>query len=495
MALKSYSSGMRTVYNWEKDAFFALRRDDSRAIVNYFGSYSHDEPRETPEGIVNDTTYNILLEYGQMDLDEYCADLANVPPVRAMEVIRFWESFCTIADAIRRVHNFRIRQGKQENFYNGWHADIKPDNILVVNGEFRLADFGFAKFSETVKNTTLPTEYIEGGTDTYGAPEFARMKQSGTRTTVTQTIDTWSFGCVLSVVAAWIILGFQGIRQYEMLRKMANSRLGVNTDRFHDGNDLLPEIKDWHDFLRTHMRTSDTATPLILELIETRMLRAHPEDRHESEKLCKELASLKQRATREHDDKKVRETEGCVKKALLVMDKYAVLQDDKTSRVDGLHVGSRLHVNIIDEGPKPSQFHMPVQTQNHESNRAGKDKRMLDVPYAKTPHRKEILEEEMKDIRLLFGMSEEGMPSEPFSKHFGETTDSPINDTPPQKAGERWGGRLTPRNPASRSISPVYRVPIPPPASRPSGSIENEAFSEPRIPARGISPAPSQAPG
>ena len=48
-----------------------------------------------------------------------------------------------------------------------WHADLKPDNILRVHGEFKLADFGFAKFKKRCPEKA-PMEYIEGGTETYG---------------------------------------------------------------------------------------------------------------------------------------------------------------------------------------------------------------------------------------------------------------------------------------------------------------------------------------
>ena len=47
-----------------------------------------------------------------------------------------------------------------------WHADIKPDNILRVHGEFKLADFGFATFKRRTEET--PREFIKGGTQTYG---------------------------------------------------------------------------------------------------------------------------------------------------------------------------------------------------------------------------------------------------------------------------------------------------------------------------------------
>ena len=49
-----------------------------------------------------------------------------------------------------------------------WHADIKPENILRVYGEFKLADFGFAKFSDSKNTGHTPYSYIEGGTATYG---------------------------------------------------------------------------------------------------------------------------------------------------------------------------------------------------------------------------------------------------------------------------------------------------------------------------------------
>lgn len=50
--------------------------------------------------------------------------------------------------------------------FSRWHGDIKPDNILLINQRYKLADPGFAKF--VAKNSTITAEeVIEGGTWTY----------------------------------------------------------------------------------------------------------------------------------------------------------------------------------------------------------------------------------------------------------------------------------------------------------------------------------------
>lgn len=53
---------------------------------------------------------------------------------------------------------------------NSWHADIKPDNILEVEGKFKLADPGFAIFlkRDKEKSESEPKARIQGGTYSLG---------------------------------------------------------------------------------------------------------------------------------------------------------------------------------------------------------------------------------------------------------------------------------------------------------------------------------------
>lgn len=83
-------------------------------------------------------------------------------------------------------------------------------------------DPGFAKFIE--KTNECPIEHLDGGTETFGAPE----RHAGiikTLDPVAQTIDIWSLGCVFSIAATWVVLGYQGIRQYNWMREKAISKI------------------------------------------------------------------------------------------------------------------------------------------------------------------------------------------------------------------------------------------------------------------------------
>jgi hypothetical protein len=97
-----------------------LKSNDQVPIVQYLGSYTHDYGEGSgPNGHLG-RTYNLLLEYGELDLDQYWADETNVPPVRAMEIIRYWEKLFEIAVAIRQVHHLDLSQGKTPLKYYGY---------------------------------------------------------------------------------------------------------------------------------------------------------------------------------------------------------------------------------------------------------------------------------------------------------------------------------------------------------------------------------------
>ncbi|PGH11424.1 serine/threonine protein kinase [Polytolypa hystricis UAMH7299] len=387
MAVKSFTEDTKDIYEWEKTAFAGLQNDGNVPIVRYLGSFY----RNDGSGERDSATYNLLLEFGQVDLDEFWADIANIPPVRTEEIINSWDSLFNIAKAIDRVHKVN-NKGK---VYDGWHADVKPDNILLVHDKFKLADFGFARLVERAKDKEAPEQYIEGGTQTYGAPELARMK-NGTRTPVQQTIDTWSLGCVFSVAATWNVLGFRGVQQYERLRKLASrSEAGTVTDKFHNNVQVLPEVLHWHDHLRNHIRAADTLTRKVLDFIEINRLK--------SGALCDELGRLLEEAW---DSRKrlvekgtLRPIHGSVKQALQEAEasSYALIYPQPSSAVQKrILLRSEL-------GQSP----LPAHVSKRLSKSAG-----LSVRIGRAPYQEKLLQTELRDNTAVLN---------------GELTESPVN--------------------------------------------------------------------
>ncbi|KAF4816258.1 hypothetical protein CGCSCA5_v006553 [Colletotrichum siamense] len=166
-AVKTYLKGFDDIYKLESDAFkgFNGTKDPrSLGVVTYLGEYTrHDRGDDgvSAQGV----TRHIMLEFGEQDLDEYLA--ATYPPVLNEEIIAFWGSLFEIAKTLGRIHQLEHVRGDKIQKYVGWHGDIKPDNILRVRGEFKLADFGFTRFEKSVIGKPQTTHML-GGTRTYG---------------------------------------------------------------------------------------------------------------------------------------------------------------------------------------------------------------------------------------------------------------------------------------------------------------------------------------
>ena len=63
-------------------------------------------------------TYNILLEFGAMDLGVYFTQ--NLPPVLPLEIEAFWKSLFAVADAVQGVHDLKVRDDSgQTKEYHG----------------------------------------------------------------------------------------------------------------------------------------------------------------------------------------------------------------------------------------------------------------------------------------------------------------------------------------------------------------------------------------
>jgi serine/threonine protein kinase len=82
------------------------------------------------------------------------------------------------------------------------HRDIKPANILILNGTFKLADFGSSRIKASEESSK--TEWAMG-TPMYEPPEKT-IEDSDTHG---RARDVWALGCVLLEFLVFLIYGFR----------------------------------------------------------------------------------------------------------------------------------------------------------------------------------------------------------------------------------------------------------------------------------------------
>jgi serine/threonine protein kinase len=108
-------------------------------------------------------------------------DTAKPPTPDQQSILR--RSFGCLASGLAHIHSHTIR-----------HKDIKPQNILVHDGQMIYTDFGIA-FDATLEDTTT-TGKPEAFTRRYCAPEVANWEQRNRKS------DVFSLGCVFIEIIA-----------------------------------------------------------------------------------------------------------------------------------------------------------------------------------------------------------------------------------------------------------------------------------------------------
>ncbi|KAF4954259.1 hypothetical protein FSARC_12196 [Fusarium sarcochroum] len=148
----------------------ALKTLSHRHIVKLVGSY-----------IDKDEALGLLMQpVAEMDLHQY---LRSKDAFRNNNIRSF---FGCLATALAYVHGQNIR-----------HKDIKPNNVLVKNGQVLLADFGTSRICLDGHLTT--NGRTREGTSRYCAPE---VDDQGDRNSAS---DIWSLGCVFLEMATTLL--------------------------------------------------------------------------------------------------------------------------------------------------------------------------------------------------------------------------------------------------------------------------------------------------
>lgn len=89
-------------------------------MVKYLCDFQHEDYK------TGEMTYNILLEYGEVDLDEFFfsehqqpPNFRRRPPVFPEEIRDFWSSILELVEAVKDVHSFTKQRGQENQDYFG----------------------------------------------------------------------------------------------------------------------------------------------------------------------------------------------------------------------------------------------------------------------------------------------------------------------------------------------------------------------------------------
>jgi serine/threonine-protein kinase TTK/MPS1 len=190
-ALKVVKFDERNTMLWDellKEIQFLLKLKDCKHVVQMF-AYEHVKFGGTD----NEALY-ILMERGECDLSYILSQLKDDERLTPSKIRFYWEQ---MLEAVQGIHRMRIV-----------HADIKPSNFIMVQGQLKLIDFGFAGYIHPGSDT-LERDYV-GGTKDYFSPEsmshyvindgvvdVEEMRRRDSAIKVGFKSDMWALGIIL----------------------------------------------------------------------------------------------------------------------------------------------------------------------------------------------------------------------------------------------------------------------------------------------------------
>ncbi|KAF3942032.1 hypothetical protein ABW19_dt0201029 [Dactylella cylindrospora] len=224
LVLKEMKPGGDESFEEEKRILSLLRGLRNAAIVHFHTSY-----------ITRSRIY-LLFEVADCNLEEMM--MRPIEEGFSLEaVLRSLQGLCL---ALNDLHNYFSEPDNLTLI--GCHYDLRPDNILVKNNKFLLADFGLSR----MKPDQLGSKSMfKAGFHDYLAPECQSLTVSAmAKYPIGRASDVWSFGCILAELVIWLALGHEQLDTFVNTRsvRIGHFRVGM----FHDGQgNVNPEVLNW----------------------------------------------------------------------------------------------------------------------------------------------------------------------------------------------------------------------------------------------------------
>ena len=256
----------------EKECLQILDHLKHPNIVKLLASYSHYEQ------------HHFLFPLLPIDLEKFLQLEGRFGEFK--NDFTFYIALEGLSSALAKVHSLNLNERDHDVALGriGYHHDLKPGNVLVDSRTFYLSDFGLARLRP--QDNGSRTKWKAGLAD-YVAPEC--MDEKMVPKEVGRPLDIWSFGCMVSEVAAYIEGGREGVNGFRKLRSGAAFRANMKDQYFFSGKDLRPQVISWFENLQA--RSEGSVLYNLLEIAGL-MLKIDPMERLKAAKVHQHLLFL-----------------------------------------------------------------------------------------------------------------------------------------------------------------------------------------------------------
>lgn len=197
-----------------------------------------------------------------------------------------------LSSALEAVHTFFADEFNVRKI--GCHYDIKPQNILYMDGKLVLSDFGLSRLRTEEEGSR---SLFKSGEGSYIAPECEPSDKDFKPASIGRASDIWSLACVLSEVLAYLSAEpGEGPGEVNKFREARRIKLGPYiSHHFHSVDGINPSVIA---FLDKH--TSEPSTKVASKsfaLLIRDILQFDPEMRPNASTITRRLFHISQKET------------------------------------------------------------------------------------------------------------------------------------------------------------------------------------------------------
>ncbi|KAK5655157.1 hypothetical protein OQA88_6056 [Cercophora sp. LCS_1] len=222
--------------------------DAEQTVLAKLNCLKHENPLELLGSYRLQESINLLFSLASASLGAYWAPDGILPAFPSeLEVIL---ALPGLASALQALHVYRT----EDVSLTGCHHDIKPDNILVING------------NQWIRHP------FPGRPGVYFSPESEDYEDDFARHRIRRSSDIWSLGCVFLELMTFLSSGANGVAEFRQNRKVTFGD-SFTTATFHHGKKRNPGVVRQFEKLRG--AAGEDASRDLIQLVEE-MLQIDP---------------------------------------------------------------------------------------------------------------------------------------------------------------------------------------------------------------------------